>query len=139
MPRRAEVIIVEPGFLTPRMVMQVWVASRITPAPWGSSFSKAQWQLTPAEFEALCRQAKEVLESRPADALAGRLVLLDNWNEFGEGHYILPTRQYGFGYLDAVRAVFAPGAPPHRDFTPDVLGLGPYDAQHRAFTAEHGP
>ncbi len=107
--------------------------------PWGSSFSRAQWQLTPAEFEALCRQAKQVLEARPADALAGRLVLLDNWNEFGEGHYILPTRQHRFGYLDAVRTVFAPGAPPHRDATPDALGLGPYDSQYRAFMAEPGP
>lgn len=100
--------------------------------PWGFSCTRAQWRLSPAEFEVLCRQASDVLRSRPVGGLESRLLLLDNWNEFGEGHYLLPARQYGFGYLDAVRTVFAPGAPPHQDVTPADLGLGPYDSQYRA-------
>ena len=36
-----------------------------------------------------------------------KMVMLDNWNEFGEGHYIMPTAQYGYGYLYAVKQTFA--------------------------------
>lgn len=42
------------------------------------------------------------------DCWLGRSAVLATWNEYGEGHYIMPTPLYGFGYLDAVRAVFAP-------------------------------
>ena len=38
--------------------------------------------------------------------LGTNTVLYDNWNEFGEGHYIAPTYLQGFGYLDAIRAAY---------------------------------
>ena len=107
--------------------------------PWRSSYSKVQWRLTPAEFGTLCRRAKTLLDQRPAGGLESRLVLLDNWNEFGEGHYLFPTREFGFGYLDAVREVFAPGAAEHRDVTPDDLGRGPYDSQYRFWLKQSKP
>jgi hypothetical protein len=102
-------------------------------APWRFKYSKIQWRLTPAEFETLAQRAKRLLDQRPGSDLASRVVLLDNWNEFGEGHYLLPTRGHGFGYLDAVREVFAPDAPSHVDPTPRDLGLGPYDAKYQAW------
>ena len=34
-------------------------------------------------------------------------VFATTWNEFGEGHYILPTNVCGFGYLDGTRATFS--------------------------------
>jgi len=40
------------------------------------------------------------------DKLASKMVVLDNWNEYGEGHFLMPTNLYGFDYLDAVREVF---------------------------------
>jgi hypothetical protein len=55
-----------------------------------------------------------------------------NWNEFGEGHYLMPTRGFGFGHLDAVRGVFAPQAPPHTDIAPLDHGFGPYDSRFRS-------
>jgi hypothetical protein len=64
--------------------------------------------------------------------LESRLILLDNWNEYGEGHYLFPCAQYRFGYLDAIREVFAANSPPHTDMTPEALGGGPYDSQFRA-------
>jgi hypothetical protein len=105
-------------------------------APWKFSLTKAQWRLTPAEFKTLCARAKALLDERAVDSgeLASRVVLIDNWNEFGEGHYIIPTQEHRFGYLDALREVFAPEAPPHRDATPDEIGLGPYDSEFRAWT-----
>jgi len=101
-------------------------------APWHFRYSHAQWRLNPEEFETLCARAKDFLDRRPGDGIEHRLVFLDNWNEFGEGHYICPTQGAGFGYLDAVREVFAPSAGPHTDLTPSEVGLGPYDSAYRA-------
>lgn len=55
--------------------------------------------------------------------MESKMLLLDNWNEYGEGHYIFPTRQYGFGYLDAVRNVFCSVDQEHLDLVPEDLGL----------------
>lgn len=75
------------------------------------------------------------MQTLPESSLGRRMVLLDNWNEFGEGHYIAPHRQYGFGYLDAVRNVFVDGPREHLDLVPEDVGLGPYDSLFRATVA----
>ncbi|HOZ48791.1 MAG TPA: glycoside hydrolase family 99-like domain-containing protein [Candidatus Hydrogenedentes bacterium] len=98
--------------------------------PWHYSYSK--WRLTPDEFATACRKADAFMNSLPADSLASQVVLLDNWNEFGEGHYIAPHRQYGFGYLDAVRAAFSDAPAAHEDLVPEDLGLGPYNTLYAA-------
>ena len=90
------------------------------------------WKIPPAEYEGLLRQAKDFVGTLPAQELGSRMLLLDNWNEWGEGHYIAPHREFGFGYLDAVRNVFAPTAGPHKDLVPEDIGLGPYDTAFRA-------
>jgi hypothetical protein len=91
------------------------------------------WKIPPREYETLLRQAKEFVAGLPPAELGSKLLLLDNWNEWGEGHYIAPYREYGFGYLDAVRKVFCTAAGPHVDLIPDDIGLGPYDAAYRTF------
>ena len=53
--------------------------------------------------------------------------MLANWNEFGEGHFLMPATLAGFGYLDALREVFASGGA-HED-------IAPTDQQKRRFTA----
>lgn len=93
------------------------------------------WKLPPDKFGELLGWAKEFVGLLPKDQLGSRMLLLDNWNEWGEGHYIAPYREHGFGYLDAVRQVFAPDAPqPHVDLLPEDLGLGPYDTAYRTWT-----
>lgn len=47
-----------------------------------------------------------------------KMVMLGNWNEFGEGHYINPSALNGFGYLDAVREVFTNLPAEHTDVVP---------------------
>jgi len=89
------------------------------------------WKIPPDGFARLLRQTKDFTATLPEGSLGRRMLLLDNWNEWGEGHYIAPYREYGFGYLDAVREVFAPTAGPHVDLLPEDLGLGPYDTAIR--------
>ena len=94
------------------------------------------WKIPPTDFEGLLREAKAFIATLPPDQLGHKLLLLDNWNEWGEGHYLAPYREYGFGYLDAVRNVFAPDAGPHEDLLPEDIGRGPYDTAYRAATEQ---
>jgi len=89
------------------------------------------WKIPPPQYEGLLRQAKEFVGGLPPGQLGSRMLLLDNWNEWGEGHYIAPYREYGFGYVDAVRKVFSSAPEPHVDLLPEDIGLGPYDTAYR--------
>lgn len=58
-------------------------------------------------FEAHLRAARAFMDKNPEQTR--RLGVICCWNEFGEGSYIEPTKEAGFGYLEKVRDVF--GAP----------------------------
>ena len=75
--------------------------------PWGRPSGNIH---TPAVF-------KEIVEYADTISSTGNMLLLDNWNEFGEGHYIMPAGREGFGYLDAIREVLTDNAP-HTDIVP---------------------
>jgi hypothetical protein len=89
------------------------------------------WKIPPSDFERLLRQARDFTATLPKNQLGSRMLLLDNWNEWGEGHYIAPYREYGFGYLDAVRRVFSTAPLEHEDLIPEDIGRGPYDTAIR--------
>lgn len=94
------------------------------------------WKLPPEEFEVLLRRVKSFVETEiPAEQLGRKMIILDNWNEWSEGHYILPYTEYGFGYLDAVANVFTEPAN-HEDLLPGDLGKGGYDAVYRKWREE---
>jgi len=90
------------------------------------------WKIPPRDYETLLRKARDLIAALPPGELGSKMLLLDNWNEWGEGHYIAPHREFGFGYLDAVRKVFSDAREPHRDLIPADVGLGPYDTAYRA-------
>ncbi len=90
------------------------------------------WKIPPKDYKTLLGKAKDIVATLPADQLGSRMVLLDNWNEWGEGHYIAPYREFGFGYLDAVREVFSNAREPHVDLIPSDIGMGPYDTAYKA-------
>ena len=94
------------------------------------------WTLPPTEFETLLRQGKAFVEKLPKDQLSGKMLLLDNWNEWGEGHYLLPYTEYGFGYLDAIRKVFTTSPENHIDLIPEDIGMGPYENAYREWRAK---
>jgi hypothetical protein len=52
----------------------------------------------------------EFMPTLPSDSLGRRMLMIDNWNEFGEGHWIMTSPLAGFGYLDALREGFTNGA-----------------------------
>jgi hypothetical protein len=90
------------------------------------------YRIPPGDFEGLLRQVKDILATMPQQGLSSKLLLLDNWNEWSEGHYLAPHRQYGFGYLDAVRKVFSDAPEKHVDMIPEDIGFGPYDSAYHA-------
>ncbi|MHB8901261.1 MAG: LamG-like jellyroll fold domain-containing protein [Thermoguttaceae bacterium] len=89
------------------------------------------WKIPPADYAGLLRQARDFVATLPKDQLGSRMLLLDNWNEWGEGHYIAPYREYGFGYLDAVRRVLSSAPEAHEDLVPEDIRMGPYDTAIR--------
>jgi len=103
----------------------VTVSMGWNPSPWYPT--RNRWRLPPSYFKTLCEDAKQFIGNSKSPGLQNRMVLIDNWNEFGEGHYIEPTRQYGFGYLDAIRSVFTHAKTAPDDIIPQDVGLGPYD------------
>lgn len=91
---------------------------------WGFFASKTQWVITGNEYKDLCERAKTFAQDL---SQGNRIIMLDNWNEFGEGHYISPTRKYGFMHLDAIRKVFSTNATGQFHIVPEDVGLGPYE------------
>ena len=73
---------------------------------------------TATQFEQMLQQARSRIDAGKAP----RVVLIEAWNQFGEGSYVEPTVGRGFSYLDAIRNAFA-GNTPHTDLAPGDVGL----------------
>ena len=93
--------------------------------PWHGDKAVVRYGSTPARFADMCRRAKAMLDAGTPGLVPG-MAIVEAWNEWGEGSYIEPHRQFGFGYLDALREVFAGGGK-HQDLVPEQVGRGPYE------------
>lgn len=62
------------------------------------------YHLTPDGFRKVVRRMKAAADKLPEGAWGKRIFMIDNWNEWDEGHYISPSVEYGFRYLEAIRA-----------------------------------
>ena len=61
------------------------------------------WYLSPEKFRELLKKMKAISDSLPEDAWARKMIMIDNWNEWDEGHFVAPSHKYGFKFLQAVR------------------------------------
>lgn len=96
--------------------------------PWHGENNLVRFGRTPALFRQHLEDAKAVLiKGGPRRTNGPALVLVEAWNEWGEGSYIEPHQEFGFGYLDAIRRVFTEAPDDHVDLAPADVGLGPYD------------
>ncbi len=73
------------------------------PRPWhGKTTASYSTPSDPAVFKAACQRAKAMLDATPGTGLDKRVVVFDNWCEFGEGHYLEPDLRHGTAWLEAV-------------------------------------
>lgn len=56
----------------------------------------------PEYFKKLLKRAKEVVSGKPEEL---QIVIVQSWNEWGEGNHLEPDRKFGRGYLEAVKEV----------------------------------
>ena len=56
---------------------------------------------TPENFKKCLELAKKYCDSKGV-----KLITVNSWNEWTETSYLLPDNKYGYGYLDAIKAVF---------------------------------
>ncbi len=85
------------------------------------------WYADFKTYRRLLRSVKALSDAAPQDSLAHKMIMVDNFNEWDEGHFLLPSYKFGFKYLQCIREELT-----ERDNTPDYrmpaqLGFGPYD------------
>ncbi len=92
--------------------------------PWHGEGTLVRTQRTPEVFKKHLMDCKQFLDAQEPKS---NMLFVEAWNEWGEGSYIEPHREFGFGYLEAIRQVFAPKSPKPKEIAPADIGLGPYD------------
>ena len=75
---------------------------------------------TPEKFRALCQSALPYVDKRT------NMAIVEAWNEWGEGSFIEPDGEFGFGMLDAIRAAFTGAPAEHTDLVPAPEKIASY-------------
>ena len=81
---------------------------------------------------------KQVAEYIRDDYLGGygdwrdNTIFVSNWNEYSEGHYIAPSGEFGYGYLENIKDVFTNDMSSHAS-----LDVKPTEAQKDRITKMH--
>ncbi|MCR4413910.1 MAG: glycoside hydrolase family 99-like domain-containing protein [Thermoguttaceae bacterium] len=91
--------------------------------PWHGENTLARPGRHPAKFKRMLQLARQFSDDHPVGPRKEKIVLVEAWNEFGEGAAIEPHREFGFGYLDAIREVFSEAPAAHADVVPADVGL----------------
>jgi len=94
----------------------------------GYMFHKTNiWYLSPEKYKILLQKMKEITDALPENTWARKIMMIDNWNEWDEGHFVAPSHKFGFKYLQAIREVLTlrDNLPDYR--TPSDQGFGIYN------------
>lgn len=84
--------------------------------PWCKDADLIRTGSTPELLEKDLRSARKQVNK-------DRVVMIEAWNEWGEGSVLEPSSENRFAYLDKVRNVFCPASPKHSDTDPKSLGM----------------
>ncbi|MBE6572243.1 MAG: hypothetical protein E7656_08350 [Ruminococcaceae bacterium] len=86
-----------------------------------------KWYLSPEGYRGVLRDCKKLAESMPKDSIGRKLIMIDNWNEWDEGHFVAPSHKYGFKFLQAIREELTErdNLPDYR--TPQEIGLSDFN------------
>ena len=74
--------------------------------PWYGAKAIVRSEPTPEKFRQMITAANQLAVSKKKGILD--VVMIEAWNEFGEGSYIEPTRKWGFKYLEVIKETFSP-------------------------------
>ena len=85
------------------------------------------WYLSPEKFKTLLKKMREISDSLPENAYARKILMIDNWNEWDEGHFVAPSHKFGFKYLQAIREALTECDNLPDYITPADQGFGGYN------------
>lgn len=85
------------------------------------------WHLSPENYRQVIRKMQEIVKKMPDGAWGKKIFMIDNWNEWDEGHYVSPSHEFGYGYLQAIREELTErdNLPDYR--TPQDIGFTGYN------------
>lgn len=72
--------------------------------PWSGNAAVIRHNPTPDKFARMLKGAKQLMDT---DDKIPKILMIEAWNEFGEGSYIEPTKKWGFSYLEKIKTIFA--------------------------------
>ena len=116
-----------PGFQQSELEVAWSNKDSLTPLPVLSmGYSPYAWHqeikypfVTPELYEDVATFIRdEYLTRHEEGSFESKMVLLDNWNEIGEGHFLMPTQKYEFQLLDVLRRVWSNMPEEHTDLVP---------------------
>ena len=90
-------------------------------------YREKRWYLSPEGYKDLLKKMKQISDSLDEDAWARNIIMIDNWNEWDEGHFVAPSHKFGFKYLQAIREALTAcdNLPDYR--TPQEIGFTGYN------------
>ncbi len=76
--------------------------------------TRKAWYFMPDAFRTELKNCRQLTDALPQENKGKSIIMIDNWNEWDEGHYVAPSHRFGFRYLQAIREELT-----HRDNLPD--------------------
>ena len=70
-------------------------------------------------------------DALPEGAWGRRIMMIDNWNEWDEGHFVAPSHKFGFKFLQAIREVLTKRNNLPDYVTPQDQGFSGYNTSWR--------
>jgi hypothetical protein len=85
---------------------------------WGKTPKNVRYEFTPALFQQALEDGKKYV-----DSIGQKTLLIECWNEWGEGSCLGPQGEHGFEFLRAIPRVLAPQEPLRPVVTPRDVGM----------------